>query len=204
MRMLFSVMAVALFGCGSAAMAQGVGGGVKGGVIFATLSDDSSQDVDLDTRTGIVAGAFVTWPIRERISFQVEVLYAQKGAAFNQAGIKATTELDYVEVPLLFVASTAPSRSGGTSFQFFGGPSVAFKVSAKGSGSFQGEAVDVDIPDDQINSVDVGVVVGAGVTFGHVLVEGRYTFGLTNINNATSDPTEVKNRSVAILAGVRF
>jgi hypothetical protein len=203
-RILSSLIVVALFGGGSVAMAQGVSGGVKAGVAFATLSEDSSQDLDLDSRTGIVAGGFVTWPVGERFGVQLEGLFTQKGAAFNQAGITGTTKLDYFEVPLLFVASTAPMHSSGTSFQFFGGPSIAFKVSAKGSGSFEGETVDVDIPDEDIESVDLGVVVGAGVTFGHFLIEGRYTVGLSNINGDTSDPTKVKNRSLAVLAGVRF
>lgn len=197
-------MVVALFGGGSVAMAQGVSGGVKAGVGFATLSEDSSQDVDLDSRKGIVAGGFVTWPVGERFGVQLEGLFTQKGAAFDQAGITGTTKLDYFEVPLLFVASTAPLHSKGTSLQFFGGPSIAFKVSAKGTGSFEGETTDVDIPDEAIEGVDLGVVVGAGVTFGHLLIEGRYTVGLSNINGDTSDPTKVKNRSLAVLAGVRF
>ena len=82
-------------------MAQGVSGGVKGGVSFSTLSADSSENVDLDSRTGIVAGAFVTWPIAEHVGLQLEGLYAQKGAAFDQSGVTGTTKLDYFEVPLL-------------------------------------------------------------------------------------------------------
>jgi hypothetical protein len=162
------------------------------------------MEVDLDQRIGLVAGAFVTWPIGERFGIQVEALYTQKGAAFDESGVTGTTKLDYVEVPLLLVASTPPDRPGGTSLQFFGGPAVAFKVSAKGSGSFQGQTVDVDIPDDVIEKVDLGVVVGAGVTFGRLSIEGRYTIGLANVNGDTSDATEVKNRSLGILAGFRF
>lgn len=204
MRILLPVMLVALCGGGSVAMAQGVSAGVKGGVSFTTLTADSSENVDLDRRTGIVAGAFVTWPIAEHVGLQLEGLYAQKGAAFDQSGVTGTTKLDYVEVPLLLVASTASSHSGGTSLQFFGGPSIAFKVSAKGSGSFQGQTVDVDIPDEDIEGVDWGVVAGAGVTFGRISVEGRYTFGLSNVNGDPSDPTKVRNGSAAVLAGFRF
>ena len=204
MRILSSLMAVALVSSGSVAQAQGVSGGVKGGVSFSTLSADSSDNVDLERRTGVVAGAFVTWPIAEHVGLQLEGLYAQKGAAFDQSGVTGTTKLDYFEVPLLLVASTASSHSGGTSLQFFGGPSIAFKVSAKGSGSFQGQTVDVDIPDEDIEGVDWGVVAGAGVTFGRISVEGRYTFGLSNVNGDPSDPTKVRNGSAAVLAGFRF
>jgi Outer membrane protein beta-barrel domain len=203
-RIHFSLMVVAFVGGGSLAMAQGVSVGVKGGVSFATLSDDSSQDVDLDRRTGIVAGGFVTWPAGGLFSVQLEGLYTQKGAAFDQSGVTGTTKLDYFEVPLLFVVSTAPPRSGGPSLQVFGGQYIAFKVSAKGTGSFQGETVDVDIPDEEIDKVDLGVIVGAGAAFGRLSIEGRYTIGLKNINNDANDPTKVRNRSLAILAGVRF
>ena len=131
MRILLSVMLVALCGGGSVAMAQGVSVGVKGGVSFTTLSPPVRENnVDLDRRTGIVAGAFITWPFAEHVGLQLEGLYAQKGTAFHRpgSGFTGTTKLDYFEVPILLVASTAPSHSGGTSFQFFGGPSVAFKV----------------------------------------------------------------------------
>jgi outer membrane protein with beta-barrel domain len=204
MRLVSILMVLAFFGGESMAMAQEVRGGVKVGVTFATLSDDSSQDVDLDSRTGLVAGGFVTWKIREHFGIQLEGLYTQKGAAFDQMGVSGTTKLDYFEVPVLFVYSTAPTGSAGTSFQFFGGPSAAFKVSAKGSGAFQGETVDVDIPDEDINGVDLGVVIGAGVAFGPFAVDGRYTVGLSNINADERDSTKVRNRAFAVLAGFRF
>ena len=68
MRLASSLMVLAFFAGGSRVTAQEVSGGVKVGVSFATLSDDSSQDVDLDSRTGLVAGGFMTWPIGESTS----------------------------------------------------------------------------------------------------------------------------------------
>ena len=64
--------------------------------------------------------------------------------------------------------------------------------------------MDVDIPDEDIKGVDLGVVVGAGVTFGRFTIDGRYTTGLSNLNSDDSDSTTVKNRAFAVLAGVRF
>ncbi len=204
MRMVSCLIVVALFGGESVAMAQRVSGGVKGGVSFANFSHNSSQDEDLDWRTGITAGAFVTLPVAEPFSVQLEGLFTQKGAAFNQFGVTGTTKLDYFEVPVLFVFSTAPPRSGGTSIQVFGGPAVAFKISAKGTGSFEGETTNVDIPDEDIKSVDLGVAVGAGVAFGRLTIDGRYTIGLSNISTDESDSANVRNRSLAVLAGIRF
>jgi hypothetical protein len=183
MRLLSILMVLACFGGGSIATAQEVGGGVKVGVSVATLSHDFSQDVDLDSRIGLVAGGFVTWTVRERFAVQLEGLYTQKGAAFSEMGVSGTTRLDYFEVPVLFVYSTSPAGSAGTSVQFFAGPSAAFRVSAKGSGAFEGETVDVDIPDEDIGRVDLG---------------------LRNINTDASDSTRVTNRAFAVLAGIRF
>ncbi len=109
-------------------------------------------------------------------------------------GVSGTTKLDYFEVPMLFMWTTAPPGAGRTTFQFFGGPAAAFKVSSKGSGSFQGESVDVDIPDEDISRVDLGAVIGAGVAFGRFTVDGRYTIGQTNLNSNDNDPANVTNR----------
>ena len=204
MRLASSLMVLALFGGESMVMAQEVSGGVKAGVSFSTFSQDSSEEVNLDNRTGIVAGGFVTWTIREHFGVQLEGLYTQKGAAFNQMGVSGTTKLDYVEVPVLFMYTTAPPGAGRTTFQFFGGPSAAIKVSSKGSGSFEGETVDVDIPDEDISRVDLGAVIGAGVAFGRFTIDGRYTVGLSNVNSDDNDSTKVRNRALAVLAGIRF
>ena len=204
MRLASSLMVLAFFAGGSRVTAQEVSGGVKVGVSFATLSDDSSQDADLDSRTGLVAGGFMTWTMTEHFCVQLEGLYTQKGAAFDQMGVSGTTKLDYFEVPMLFMWTTAPPGAGRTTFQFFGGPAAAFKVSSKGSGSFQGESVDVDIPDEDISRVDLGAVIGAGVAFGRFTVDGRYTIGQTNLNSRDDDSANVTNRALAVLAGIRF
>ena len=204
MRLASSLMVLALLGGESMVMAQEVSGGVKAGVSFSTFSQDSSDEDDLDNRTGVVAGGFVTWTMTEHFGVQLEGLYTQKGAAFNQMGVSGTTKLDYFEVPMLFMWTTAPPGAGRTTFQFFGGPAAAFKVSSKGSGSFQGESVDVDIPDEDISRVDLGAVIGAGVAFGRFTVDGRYTIGQTNLNSNDDDPAKVKNRALAVLAGFRF
>ena len=44
---------------------------------------------------------------------------------------------------------------------------------------------------------------GAGVNFGRFTVDGRYTFGLSNINKETEEG-KAKNRTLAFLAGYRF
>jgi hypothetical protein len=56
--------------------------------------------------------------------------------------------------------------------------------------------------------VDVGAVVGAGLRFaagsGHVLLEGRYTFGLANISDSGDEEDSFKNGSGAVFVGYSF
>jgi hypothetical protein len=48
------------------------------------------------------------------------------------------------------------------------------------------------------------VVAGAGVNFGRFTLDGRYTWGLTNLNSLRDDEMKIRNRVFSIMAGVRF
>jgi hypothetical protein len=56
---------------------------------------------------------------------------------------------------------------------------------------------------DEITNVDVGVVVGAGMTFDRLVIEARYSFGLTDVRGAEFED-KAQNRVFSVLAGVRF
>jgi hypothetical protein len=94
----------------------------------------------------------------------------------------------------------------------FAGPTFAFESSCKfeiegGGFDTEGDCDDPDI-DAQSNrkKTDFGIVGGAGLQFamgpGSILVEGRYTKGLSNINDDPDDPdTKIKNHSMALMVG---
>ena len=204
MRVYTLAFALILTVGGSSASAQtGVSFGVKAGANFANL-DFSGDDVDVsfDRRVGLVAGAFMLVPMTETFGFQVEGLYSQKGAKFEEDGFEGSLKLDSFDVPVL-ARYTIPS-STDTSFHLFAGPSLGFKLSAKSKTSFDGEDDEEDISDD-VAGVDFGVVIGAGLEFGRFVVDGRYTHGLTNLNKAEdNDGVEIKSRVFSIMAGFRF
>ena len=181
--------------------------GVKAGVNFAKINfeadgeDDDDFNDELDRRMGLVAGLFMVYPIRDTFGFQVEGLFSQKGAKIDEGGFEASSELDYFEVPVL-ARFSVPSTTG-TSFHVYAGPSFGFQLRARGKSSFEGEDdEDVDIG-DEFESFDLGLAVGAGVEFGRLVVDGRYTHGLSNINKL-DDGVEAKNRVFSIMAGFRF
>jgi Outer membrane protein beta-barrel domain len=187
---------------GSAA-AQDVGGGLKGGVNFASLVFDGDvADLNLDSRVGLVAGGFVTWPMTPRFDIQPEALVSVKGASFSEFGADADVEITYLEIPILFRYGSP--ISSGTSLKLFGGPSLAFKLNAEATGEFLGVSEDQDI-DDDVESFDFGLVLGAGIDAGRLTFDGRYTWGLMNIAATPfEDDVQVKNRVFSLLIGFRF
>ncbi|HET7217831.1 MAG TPA: porin family protein [Vicinamibacterales bacterium] len=194
------LLVVLMAGAANGAAAQELSYGVKGGVTFATLSFDPSSEISYDLRTGIVAGGFVAFPLGSRLAIQPEGLFAQKGAKAEDLGVSVTIKIDYVEVPVLVKYRIA----GGSarSFHLFGGPSVAFKVKSSSSAEFEGSTVEVG-NDADIETVDYGVLFGAGMDAGRFTIDGRFTFGLANINTESDEP-KAHTRAIAVLAGVRF
>jgi Outer membrane protein beta-barrel domain len=195
------VLVFVLAGGAPTASAQ-AGWGVKGGVNFANLNFDPGDDlVDSKSRTGLVAGVFVTLPVGTNFDVQPEFLYSQKGNKFSEGGFEERTLIDYAEIPILFRYRTAEVNQGA--FVLFGGPSLAFKVSAKAKAEFDGQEEEEDL-DDEVESFDFGLVVGAGFEMGRFTIDGRYTWGLTNISPAASEDLSVKNKVFAVMVGVRF
>jgi len=195
---------VLTLGVSSAAAQTSPSFGVKAGVNFANLDFDA-DDVNLsfDRRTALVAGGFVLWPVRDTFGLQVEGLFTQKGAKIEDDGIEGSIKLDFFEVPVL--ARFSVPSSTRTSFHLFAGPSFGFRLRARSEAESEGESEDLDISDD-VAGFDLGLVVGAGVEFGRIIVDGRYTHGLTNLNTSPDDQDDVKikSRVFSIMAGFRW
>jgi hypothetical protein len=192
-----AVVALALLVTGVVPVAaQGIQFGGKGGVNFANLRFDEAIDLSFDDRIGLIAGGFVTIPLGDRFGIQPEVLFSQKGAQFDELGATGRVELDFLDVPIL-----ARYRFGR--LFLFGGPSFGLKLRAREVTEFGDDQEEVDLADD-VESFDFGIVAGAGYEFGRFSVDGRYTWGLSNINAVDSDEVEIKTRVYAVLAGFRF
>lgn len=199
-RVLICLPALMLLIVPSTVAAQGISYGVKGGINFASLSFDPSEDINTGTRIGIAAGGFVALPLGSRLTIQPEGLFSQKGEKADLDGVVAKLELDYIEVPVLL--KYAITQGASRSFHVFGGPSMAFKVRSRATASFGGTTVETG--EENIKDTDFGVVFGAGMDFGKWSVDGRYTMGLADINNDESDDTKIRTRTISVLAGIRF
>lgn len=192
--------------CGaSTAVAQEISVGVKAGVNFANLKfDPDDNDLDLDNRMGLVAGAFLVVPVTPQFAIQPEALFSMKGATMpmiEDSDAQGRVKLDYLDVPVL-ARFSSPSTTG-TSLHLFAGPSFNFRLSAKSGVEVNGESSDEDVS-DQVERFELALVVGGGVEFGRLLIDGRYSWGLSNLNKDDQDEMKIRNRVFAVMAGVRF
>jgi hypothetical protein len=167
--------------------------GVKGGINFSSLS--SNTDVDYSSLTGSTFGGYLKLNLPV-ISFEANVLYTQKGAQFSSMGTDYDIRVNYLEIPLLvkYHSFIFPL----VAYNFHAGPAFAFKL---------GEDVESQTDGNVFKGSDVGIAMGAGITFtaliSEVSIEGRYVLGLNNVSDVGGD-SEFKNRSFMILVGVGF
>jgi hypothetical protein len=189
-----------------AAAAQQVGGGVKAGVALGDIPNaaqalEGETGVDTQQRIGFAAGAFAMVRFKNGFAIQPEFLYTQKGVKIAEGGSTAMTiKTDFVDVPLLARYTFGKGVRG----YVFAGPSFDFKVSAKAKmGSVLGSD-EQDLSED-VKTFEFAVVFGGGVELGPILLEGRWSEGLTNLDaQAMSDSPSVKTRTILFLAGLRF
>ena len=211
MTKLFFVLA--LLGVAAvAADAQTIG--VKLGPTFSKLNIEDAPDSDdggPETLTSFGGGGFIRFGLGG-LNLQAELLALTKGASqsvedpdFGEATFKL--KLNYIEIPITAMFPVGPGY-------VFAGPSVAFEVSCE----VQFESDDIDVEGDDCDegleedemdraSTDFSLHGGAGFEFaagpGRILLEGRYIWGLTDLNES-DDPDSFgfsKNRTWAFFVG---
>ena len=162
--------------------------GLTAGVGFARVAGKGYADVA--TRHGFVGGASVITPFTNNMAFQLEALYAMKGASLRTgAGSSPSVGLDYVEIPLMLRGDV---RLSGKMRPFaYSGPALSLKVLERD-----------DPATGEFKAVDVGWVFGGGLAFaaGHraITMGARYELGLRNITTVG----ETKNRVLSLVASV--
>jgi hypothetical protein len=201
MRIPAAVLAIVMLSAGPA-LAQGLEKGVRGGVNFTNTSASGGDEAAaLDWQLRGVFGGFVTWRVASWLEFQPEVMYAQKGAKSTEFDIESKLLLDYLEVPLL--ARKTFGAPDATRLYVAGGPSIGVLLRARTRSDFGSSTEELDIKDD-VETLDFGLVVGGGVEFGSIVVDGRYTHGLSDIDKDTSDDVKLTNRAISVTVGIKF
>ena len=125
----------------------------------------------------------------------VEGLYAQRGFTSSVSGF--SQQLSYIDVPVYFKV-TIPTGTAVSPYALVG-PEVNFEMNCDAGGG--------SCPSGR-DKVTYAGVIGAGVKFGvwtGVAVEGRYAYGLQDLNYSTvSNSSNYRPRSFMLLARVGF
>lgn len=190
----------------SAAFAQRRQFGAKAGPAFTQVALEEDDGQSYRRRIGPYVSGFFVWPLNPRLGVQFEAASSPKGTRLKDPpGITQTLLLQYFEVPVLLRVSGP--KVAGAPLYFIGGPFFGFKVSAKEQVSELAGTVIAGAREDVdrfVNTFESGLIAGAGVDIGkYVLVEGRYSHGLTNVNKR-EEFLEFTNYGFSFTVGVRF
>jgi hypothetical protein len=194
----------------SVSHAQTVQAGVKVGIDFSSLPN-AGQVIDqivkipsteTSSKTGVVLGGFVMFPIRDRLAFQPELAFVMKGVKLNEGnGGTVTANLNYLEFPMLIRYAMAMDKHTG---YVMAGPTFGVKASTSAKLDAPSQSTDFNI-DPAIRTFDAGLAFAGGIEYSRYLFEARYTQGLTDVGTDVYPHADsVKNRVFSILAGIRL
>ena len=180
--------------------------GIKGGVNMSSIAAEADDIEEKNAILGWQAGLMLTVPVHDWFSIQPEVLYIRKGSKHEFLGSDVEFRLDYIEVPVL-----AMLKPGGGPVVLEVGPQFSYLANAKTTfknGPF-GEDITVDEDRDNYEPLDVGVVLGIGLSFEKFLFDLRYTRGFNSIDKArtignTEYSSGARNFNLQASIGVYF
>jgi hypothetical protein len=151
---------------------------ILAGATFAELR--GIKDVDLDRRSGAMGGLSLVIPLGGgMLALQPEALVTSKGstAPRNATG---GVRLSYAEIPVLLRLNLV--RSGAVQPHLYAGPYAGYQISCRIQGS---DADCDDAPGVSTNTVDIGGILGGGVTIGlsglRATIGARYGFGVSKV-----------------------
>ena len=198
----FTVVVYLLAGAAAASGQDKLQGGVIGGPSSATLSVSGEGTVpDFNARAGFSAGLFVVREIRPGVAFEPEALVTLKGGNATEGSLDVAASLTALEFPLL--ARFHPTSAGKASFHVVGGPVVSFRLTAEQKFTTPAGTTTVDVK-DETRAAEFGLAAGAGVNVGRFRFDGRYTWGLSRLDDDDTDGLDVKSGVFTVLVGVRL
>lgn len=169
-RVIFSAVMLLLI---NGAFAQHVEYGIKGGVNFATISDDANAD----TKTGFHLGGLAHIHVTRSFAVQPEIVFSTQGAEYSTGKLK----LNYINVPVL------GQYMFGNGFRLQTGPQLGILASSE----FDRGDTEVDV--ENYRKIDLAWSFGAGYLGRNGLgIDARYNLGLTDV--VKNDPNDFHNR----------
>lgn len=207
--------------------AQKIQIGVLGGPNFAdmNLKSESGEDQITSSQTYFGIGGTADLQIGPFFNVQVEPMYLRKGgqAMASNGDPNIDIKMNFIEIPVFlkfaFGQIVKPYVKAGPTIGFLLNSTAEAEIASPGSAPVTYEA---DLK-NVLESMDIGLGVGAGVTipFGNntLFVDGRYTFGLTDLYKGgslewksgsdsftvdASEAAELSNKGIQVMLGIMF
>ncbi len=183
--------------------------GIIGGMNFSDLREDGVENsmMDYSTRSGFKAGLVAELGIgNSGFALQAEPMYVEKGALMKLESSTFRAEADelesdfrmtYIELPIL----AKYSFGLGVIRPFVvAGPEFGWMMNAKVNGT--------DVKED-LREFDVLATAGLGLDIelmetAYLFLEGRYNYGFSDLNDVEESTTELYNRGVQVMGGVKL
>lgn len=151
--------------------------GLKAGLNISNLDNSGT---DMGSKVGFNGGLLAHIHIAPNLAVQPEVVYSGQGAKYTVAGVEHSLNLDYINIPLQLQYMFASGLRLQT------GPQVGFLANVKDKIS-NGNETNFFTSED-FKTVDFSWSAGLSyLSTSGLGVDGRYNFGLSNINNAGSN-----------------
>lgn len=157
--------------------AQNAAIGLKGGLNVSNLSNNSGYN--MGSKVGFNGGLLAHIHLAPSLALQPEAVYSSQGAKYTASGEEHTLSLNYINVPLQL------QYMFDNGFRLQTGPQVGFLASV--NDKVNGTKTDFFTTQD-FKTVDFSWSAGLGyLTYSGLGIDGRYNFGLSNVNNVGSN-----------------
>jgi len=153
--------------------------GIIGGINVASFHVEN-DDVSNRTLWGI--GSVINYPLNDDFSIQAEPMYLKKGGIREQVDDdpKLTFDLSFFEIPILLKYSLGDKNK----VFLITGPTMGYLLTSDLEADVNGIIFSADLK-KITETIDLGVCVGGGFSVevhpGTLFLQGKYTFGLTNL-----------------------
>jgi len=179
--------------------------GLKTGLNISKLAGDVKPQYDIKgaSKMTFAVGIFESLEYTDYFHIQLELLLVRKGAKSDEGDpFQGRVNLIYAEIPVLFKLNPLPKKKYSPAL--FAGAAADLLHSAKLIPDSPYKDVEID---DWVKKLDYCIVFGIGVDtdlgLGTLMVDGRYSIGMTNINDTDYD-WDIKNRVFSVFVGFLF
>ena len=160
---------------------------------------DFSNTSDTKARVGMIAGPEFEYTMSNRFSLAFGLNYSQQGAEMDAKKTSlfpnnTTIKLDYLTVPI--VANVYLLKGLALKAGIKPGFNLSAKLDVDGTKS--------DFKDDAVKKFDFAIPFGLSYEFFNIVLDARYTIGLTKIFDEKIVDLDSKNVGFQITLGYKF